>query len=85
MITFISRHRGLIIQTQELINLGGKSSLLLSAFIIGILRPQIISQATNASSLCEMNTETDICAALMKPTEPKRNNKVTGETGMNQE
>ncbi len=32
-----------------------------------------------------MNIETDICAALMKPTEPEKNNKVTGETGMNQE
>ncbi len=28
-----------------------------------------------------MNIETDICAALMKPTEPEKNNKVTGETG----
>lgn len=46
---------------------------------------KIISQATNASSLCEMNIQTDVCAALMKPTEPDKNNRDTGETRMKRE
>jgi len=61
MITFISRYCRLIILTQEWINLGGKSSLQLSAFIIANFRPEKLTnnQSGNHCILIMWNSHTN--------------------------